>query len=202
MWGVNGAYSFLAEEIGAKRVVGVDVADATADFHSEHQRRNSKVEFIHGDATLPEIMERIGVVDVVFCAGVLYHHPSPLELILAVREICGEKLLLATATIPEINGLPHGAVYYPLLNPEQRSRWDLHAWGSRGQLAIQTPYEPRGGYANWFWGMSPSCVSALLGTGGFRVDEVIVQRPFNHMFVCSPIEKPVEELRGRLRISS
>jgi hypothetical protein len=200
MWMVNGRNCFVAEQAGAGRVVGVDVTEATPEFLARHQASNSSVEFVHGDATSPEVMAKIGVVDVVFCSGVLYHHPSPYELLLALREICGRRLLLATQTIPEMRGVPNAAVYWPMLSPRDRRVWSLKAWSPDVQVAISTPYDPATGYSNWFWGMTPSCVGSLLATAGFHVESYHPTNPFHGMFVCSTDRKPIEELRGRLRI--
>ena len=200
MWGVNGAYSFAAEDAGASRVVAVDVVPATQEFEDERKRRGSIIEFVHGDVTLPETLAAVGVVDIVFCAGVLHHHPSPYELLLALRELTGRKLIMNTATIPEVPGLPHAAVYYPMMDAKDRTIWDQKERGLRQQIAIQTPYEPEVGYSNWFWGMSASCVRALLETAGFRVERADEHNPFAYTFICSTTTKVVEELQGRLRI--
>src|SRR3954469_21042633 len=81
MWGVNGPYAFVAEEAGASRVTGVDVFGPTPEFEAERSARASRVRFVLGDATDPRTIEAIGETDVVFCAGVLYHHPSPFDLL-------------------------------------------------------------------------------------------------------------------------
>jgi hypothetical protein len=69
MWGVNGAYAFVAEEAGAVSVKAVDVFGPTPEFEATKRARNSSVEFILGDATHPDTLDRIGVAEVVFCAG-------------------------------------------------------------------------------------------------------------------------------------
>jgi SAM-dependent methyltransferase len=101
MWGVNGEYAFLAERAGAGRVVGVDVFGPTPEFEARRVRESSRVEFVLGDIVSQGTIERVGEVDLVLCAGVLYHHPSPLDLLVALRRICRETLILRTATIPE-----------------------------------------------------------------------------------------------------
>ena len=120
MWGVNGAFAFTAEEAGATTVMAVDVFGPTPEFEEAHAARQSRVTFVLGDATKIDTLRRIGQVDVVFCAGVLYHHPSPFDLLVALRRICGEPLILRTSTIPEVRGLPNAAVYFPMLPPEAR----------------------------------------------------------------------------------
>jgi len=191
MWGVDGEYAFIAEEAGASVVKGVDVFGPTPGFEAKKQERNSAVEFILGDASQPETISRVGVVDVVFCSGVLYHLPSPFDLLVALRRMCRRTLILRTATIPENRGLGNAAVYYPMLQPEERRLWDLKSLGLGRQVGITDGFEPGEGYGNWFWGLTPSCLAALLETAGFRVDHR-VRAPFVQTFICSPVSVPFE----------
>lgn len=186
MWGVNGEYSFLAERAGAARVVAVDVFGPTPEFEARHERESSRVEFVLGDIVAEGTLERIGEVDVVLCAGVLYHHPSPFDLLVALRRICRQTLVLRTATIPEIRGLPHAAVFYPMLDARARRAWNLSGLGVRHQAGISDAFQPGEGYGNWFWGMSPSCVVALLAAAGFRAREQ-AEEAFAQTFVCDAV---------------
>jgi SAM-dependent methyltransferase len=169
MWGVDGGHAFLAEESGAYPVTGIDVFGPTPEFERQKAARSSKVEFILGDVTDPRTIEQVGVVDVVFCSGVLYHHPSPFDVLVALRRICRETLILRTFTIPEVPGLPGAAVYFPMLRADDRRLWDLPWLGT--QVGISTVFQAHEGYGNWFWGLSLSCLTALLATAGFRVVE-------------------------------
>jgi hypothetical protein len=191
MWGVDGEYAFIAEEAGATVVKGVDVFGPTPEFEAKKQARNSAVEFILGDATHPETIARVGVVDVVFCSGVLYHHPSPFDLLVALRRMCHQTLILRTATIPENNELSNAAVYYPMLGPEDRQLWNMESIGWGRQVGITDGFEPDQGYGNWFWGLTPSCVDSLLETAGFHVGHR-VRAPFVQTFVCTPVTAPLE----------
>ena len=191
MWGVDGEFAFIAEQVGATVVKGVDVFGPTDEFERKRRERESSVEFILGDATRPDTVARVGVMDVVLCAGVLYHLPSPFDLLVALRRMCRERLILRTATIPEVDGLPNAAVYFPMLGAKERRLWDLRSLGVGRQVGITDAFEPRAGYGNWFWGLTPSCVTALLATAGFRVDERAVE-PFAQTFLCTPVDVPFE----------
>ncbi|MEP7076802.1 MAG: class I SAM-dependent methyltransferase [Acidobacteriota bacterium] len=184
MWGINGLNSFIAEDAGASEVVGVDVYSASEEFLEEKKRRNSAIRFVQGDINSAETTEAIGKMDVVLCGGVLYHTPDPVHLLSRLRAICKETLILNTRSIPEMRGLKNAAVFYPYLEAKQRKIWDL---GMGAQKAITGPYEVESGYGNWFWGMTPSCVEALLKCAGFEVRERYVQ-PFECAFVCSAID--------------
>lgn len=189
MWGVNGEHTFTAEEAGATTVKGVDVFGPTPEFDAMKKARGSAVEFILGDASQPETLDRIGQMDVVFCAGVLYHHPSPFDLLVALRRICRRQLILRTSTIPEISGLPNAAVYYPMLDEQARRTWNLSGLGLLKQVGITAGFEPDQGYGNWFWGLTPSCLQSLLVSAGFRVDFRATE-PFAQTVVCTPVTPP------------
>lgn len=189
MWGVNGEYAFMAEEAGATIVKGVDVFGPTPEFEAKKQARNSKVEFILGDAGHPDTIARIGPVDVVFCAGVLYHHPSPFDLLVALRRMCKQTLILRTSTIPEINGMPNAAVYFPILSPKDRKLWNLSSLGLAKQVGITNGFEPNEGYGNWFWGLTPTCLVSLLETAGFQVDFRATEA-FAQTVICTPVDVP------------
>ncbi len=191
MWGVDGEYAFMAEEAGASRVTAVDVFGPTPAFERTKRARNSRVRFVLGDATAPQTIEQIGQHDVVFCAGVLYHHPSPFDLLVALRRICGETLILRTSTIPEVAGLPNAAVFFPKLQPEARKLWQLHRLGLLHQVGISNEFRADQGYGNWFWGLTPSCLRSMLEVAGFRVDEAW-DEPFAQTMVCTAVDIPLE----------
>lgn len=183
LWGVHGANTFAAEEAGAARSVAVDVYPETKEFTTEKARRNSKVEFIMGDINSSETTKKIGQCDLVLCAGVLYHTPDPSHMLMRLRSITKDTLILNTASIPEVKGLQNAAVFYPFLNDSQRNIWNR---GIGMQRAITGPYEPQEGYANWFWGMTPSCLESLLRCAGFEVVERYVFN-FRCVFVCRAV---------------
>jgi hypothetical protein len=194
MWGVNGEYSFIAEEAGATTVKAIDVFGPTPEFEEKKRARRSKVEFVLGDITRADTLARVGEVDVVFCAGVLYHHPSPFDILVALRQICRETLILRTSTIPEIDGLPNAAVFFPMLDAQARELWNLRRLGLRRQAGITGEFQPADGYGNWFWGLTPSCVISLLKTAGFRVDFRATEA-FAETVVCTAV---APALRHRL----
>jgi trans-aconitate methyltransferase len=184
MWGIDGSNSFLAERSGSTKVVGVDVYKESQNFLEAKKKTDSKVEFVLGDINSPETSQKIGSCDVVYCAGVLYHSPDPFHLLTRLRAICKETLILSTTCIPEVRGIRNAAIFYPFLNEKQRQIWNR---GIGSQKAITGPYEPESGYANWFWGMTPSCIESLLQCAGFEIVERHVF-PFDCAFVCRTVQ--------------
>ena len=186
MWGVNGEYAFMAEAVGASPVIGVDVFGPTPEFEQKRRERDSRVRFLLGDATDPRTIAQVGDVDVVFCAGVLYHHPSPFDLLVALRRICRTTLILRTSVIPEVDGLPNAAVFFPHLSDRARAQWNLSSLGLRHQVGISDRFDPAQGYSNWLWGLSPSCLRSMLQMAGFRVDEEFGEA-FAQTMICTPV---------------
>jgi hypothetical protein len=191
MWGVNGEYAFVAEQAGATAVKAVDVFGPTPEFERTRIERGSRVEFVLGDVTSPATLAAIGHADVVFCAGVLYHHPSPYDLLVALRQICRETLILRTSTIPEVRGLPNAAVYFPMLDAKARELWNLRSLGVLHQAGISNEFQPGDGYGNWFWGLTPSCLESLLRTAGFRVDFRATEA-FAQTVICAAVAPAME----------
>jgi 2-polyprenyl-3-methyl-5-hydroxy-6-metoxy-1,4-benzoquinol methylase len=175
MWNVDGAYAFLAAESGAGPVVGVDVAEATQAFRQRNAERSEVVRFVQADVNDPQLAERIGRFDVVFCSGVLYHMPDPVLTLTRLRALCADTLILSSARIDEL-AVPQAAVYLPYLPAETRQA--LQYWSSHTKIKVglDTDYEAELGYGNWFWGLTPSAIRAMLRTSGFRITQDLVHR--------------------------
>ena len=168
MWGADGAYLFHAVECGASPAAGLDLMVATPGFDARNAALREPVRFVRGDINDPDIERLVGTFDVVFCAGVLYHVPDPLHTLAQLRRICRQHLILSSATIEETN-VPQGAVFLPGLSGAERERLTYRT--RRRKVGLEG-FRPERGYGNWFWLLTPSCLTALLTTAGFRVDEV------------------------------
>jgi hypothetical protein len=179
MWGINGHFCFLAEKSGARTVTGIDVMSPTDEFTANLRNKNSRVRFVQGDFHDPVVQSEVGVSNVVFCSGVLYHVPNSLETLMGLRKICDETLILATAAIPEME-IKNAAVFWPYLDDDQRGLWNRRI-GT--QVGITGPYDPSEGYGNWIWGLSPSAITSMLKIAGFSVERRKITQ-FGVVFVC------------------
>ena len=168
MWQVDGAIAFAAEAAGATAVTGMDLMPASSAFAAERARRGSRVRFVQGDLHDEHALEEVGVHDVVWCSGVLYHAPHPLLTLQRLRAITGRTLLLATETLPLPGRL---AAFAP-------ARW-VHP-------ARPQPPDPATGYAGWWWLPTRATVRALLGAAGFAVAEEHGRGPWQRTFVATP----------------
>lgn len=191
MWGVNGEYSFVAEQAGATGVKGVDVFGPTPEFVDRKESTGSRVEFVLGDVSDPATLTRVGATQVVLCAGVLYHHPSPFDLLVALRAICSETLILRSSTIPESPEMRNMAVFWPGLSDDQRRIWNLRRLGGGASLGVSEPFDPAEGYGNWFWGLTPSCMRSMVELAGFEVVEHYPE-PWAQTMVCRAADVPFE----------
>lgn len=190
MWNINGQHAFTAEELGADRVVGVDLY-VTDEFRAEHARRGSRVEYVEGGADDEHVAEAVGRVDVLWCWGVLYHHPDPRRLLENLTGMTERYLILETVTAPELPGMPNAGVFWPYLPDDARRAW-APSGGARRKLGITEPFRAEDGFANNFWALSPSCIASLLRTVGFRLVELSASPSGigRHVFVAERAGSP------------
>ena len=180
MWSVDGAYCFAAEDAGAVSVTGVDLMPASSRFTTERDRRGSNVRFVHGDIHGPDVVDEVGPHDVVWCAGVLYHAPNPLLTLERLRALCRARLLLRTAALPEVPGARGACVFYP----GGDGAYAPAAGGVRA-IGVTEPFDAREGYGNWWWGITPSALRAMLRAAGFALDELRLE-PFLATAIARP----------------
>jgi SAM-dependent methyltransferase len=174
MWNVDGEVAFRAERAGASRVVLFDGMDPTPGFEEKHEAQGSSVSYVQGDLHDPEDVARLGTFDVVWCTGVIYHSPDPYLQLLHMRRLAEQWLLLGTEVIPEVPGIENACVFYPGRSPEAQRAF-ARAYGERAPTypGMTHPFDetPMLGYANMWWGLSPSAVRSMLGYTGFEVRE-------------------------------
>jgi len=177
MWAVNGRVAFRAEEKGATTVTALDVSAPTDEYNDEHRRRGSNVRFVLGDLHDDRVRTEAGPHDVVWCSGVLYHCPDPVHTLRCLREITKQTLVLISATIPEMPGRSAPAVFFPGLGESERRAYDRAFTATSGirtpRLGLTTPFDHEQHYGNWWWGLTPSAISAMLEHAGFEVTRTV-----------------------------
>jgi len=195
-----GEIAFLAEAVGATTVTEFDVGDpdliaeGNADwgwFERKWQERNSKVRYVQGDIEEAASPERIGVHDLVFFSGVLYHSPNPVRQLTNLRAITGKQAFISTLTIPEIPGFKHACIYYPHLPQADREPYAAGYGFKEGLLAIGADFDdrPMYGYGNCWWGITPSALRAMLQTARFKVvrERTLPISPFVTEMIIEPL---------------
>ena len=168
MWQVHGEYAFHAATVGAREVIGIDVMTPTPEFTARNATAAHPIRYEQADVNDPALVDRIGEIDVLFCAGVLYHMPNPLSTLERLRRLCRETLILASVTIAE-QAVPQAAVFLPFLSAAAVRRLGFSPEGLK--VGIDTPFDRERTYTNWFWGLTPSALGAMLGAAGFAVVE-------------------------------
>jgi hypothetical protein len=171
MWNVHGEVAFLAESAGAERVVLFDAMEATEEFRRERESRGSRVEFVRGDLHDGGAIAALGEFDVVWCSGVVYHSPNPFEQVRHLRRLCRGDLLLSSQVIPEVPGIEGACVWYPGLGDAARAAFRRAHGGDESprRIGVTEPFDPALGYANYFWGISPSAMRGMVESAGFEV---------------------------------
>lgn len=191
---IDGATSFHAEDSGAAEVTLFDVGDReyAPAYLAEHERRRSRVRYVQGDLHDDASIEQVGPHDVVWCTGVLYHTPNPVHQLTQLRRITRELLYLGTHTIAEVPGVPQACVYYPYLDEGARGAIARAHHRADGYVGVGTPVDerPMFGYANFWWGITPSALRAMLRSARFEVvsEPRLHQSPFYVDLVARPID--------------
>lgn len=190
---VAGDVAFAAEAAGATEVALLDAGDVElTEFPAKAAARGSGVRVHQGDLEDPDVIRAVGPHDVVWCTGVLYHSASPLLQLLHLRALTRELLVLGTHTIPEVPGLPQACVFYPWAPPQLGHALSAaHQGRTAPALGLDVDDRPMHGFANFWWGITPSALRAMLRAARFEVVEElpIPERPFMVDVVARPIDK-------------
>jgi hypothetical protein len=206
MYSIDGDVAFRAEQAGASAVTLFDAGEPTATFAARHREQNSAIRCVQGDLEDPVSVREIGPHQIVWCTGVIYHTPNPLAQLMHLREITTELLFLGSATIPEIPGFPQACVYYPYLEPRDRAPFARGVSDPALSIGLGTAFDarPMYGHGNFWWGITPSALRAMLKTAGFEVIEEIPTElyPWGAQFVARPVSShpslpPVDYYRTR-----
>jgi hypothetical protein len=180
MFGIDGELGFIAEEAGATRVTLFDAMDPSDAFAEAHERTGSRLEFVQGDFHDPDVVDFLGQFDVVWCTGVIYHSPNPMQQILFMRQLTTERLVLGTHVIPEVPGIEQMCMLYPGVKEETQETFTRVFGGPERLPGMASAFdtEPLMAYVNMWWGFSPSAVRSMLHYSGFSIDEEHFWGPF------------------------
>ncbi|MEX2253084.1 MAG: class I SAM-dependent methyltransferase [Thermoleophilaceae bacterium] len=190
-----GDIALLAEASGATKTTLMDAGDPDlTEFIQKREQRDSSVRFVQGGVEDPETIEAVGPHDIVWCTGVIYHTPNPVRQLMLLREITREFLYLGTHTVPDLPGLRNLCVYYPEIGEGSRKLFASAHHEPDNLWGIGRPfdYRPMWGNANFWWGISPSALRAMLATARFEVVEErrVRETPFFTEIVARPVDEP------------
>ena len=191
---LHGEMAYRAEAAGATEITLFDSGDP--DYGGFDQRRRetgSKVRFVQGDLEEDATVDRVGVHDIVWCTGVIYHTPHPVLQLMQLREITRELLYLGTHTIPEIPGFDQACVFYPHLPASARRPHARAHWNAQDLYGVGTEFDerPMHGYGNFWWGITPSALRAMLRTARFEVVEEV--RAHDYPWLVDVVARPIDD---------
>ncbi|MEG4340623.1 MULTISPECIES: tetratricopeptide repeat protein [unclassified Microcoleus] len=134
LWGTVSEKVSVASKYGAVSLTMIDAMPASLhwwqDFHDRMTSLNiANYHCINQDITQIQLADIGEPYDVVHCAGVLYHHPHPLQILVALRQITREHLIFTSAITQEVieNELgryeipPSGVMFIPALDDAERA---------------------------------------------------------------------------------
>lgn len=156
LWEIHGGCAFIAEEAGASEVTASDFQAPTPEYKEQHSRRSSRVRFQQANLHDTEQVAALGVHDVVWCSGFMYHTAVPYLALANLLSVTGQYLICGSKVIPSVPGLPGAAVYYPGLTSEQRQLYEPVSHAVARQSFLREQHT-----ANWFWGLTPDALVGL-----------------------------------------
>jgi hypothetical protein len=194
LYSVNGDVALAAEAVGASSVSLFDAGDVDlSEFPRKAREAGSQVRYVQGDLEDPESVRALGVHDVVYCTGVIYHTPNPILQLMHLREVTGELLYLGSRTVPEVPGLRGACVLYPGIDEGTRTALVRAEGGGRQGHGLGLPFDerPMHGHGNFWWGITPSALEAMLRTANFEVVDwpEVREAPFLTDVVARPIDR-------------
>ncbi|GIK40755.1 MAG: hypothetical protein BroJett011_45880 [Chloroflexota bacterium] len=185
LWGTISEKVSVAHKYGAASLTMVDIQAEGNEWWQKfddrmHQLGVTEYKCVSTDICNPSLATLLQPFEVVHCAGVLYHHPNPMVMLVALRSITKQYLILSsvitqqviknekgTYTIP-----PSGVVFVPALNDAERAILKVY-WDKIGAaFGLTEKYTYRlDDFAPWWWLPTAPALLAMCQAAGFKVLE-------------------------------
>jgi hypothetical protein len=185
LWGTVNEKVSVALAHGARSAAMIDVTTPGTELWKLFEERLAALglppcQMVPADVCrLAEQPDR-PVFDVVHCSGVLYHHPAPLTVLLALRKLTGSHLVLTSAVqqerVENRHGVytmpPSGVLFVPALDERERlvlaTYWEEEAGAAC--LGITDPVTwDANDFGPWWWLPTPRALAGMCESCGFRV---------------------------------
>jgi hypothetical protein len=130
LWGVINEKVSVAHAAGATSLSMIDFTPPEGELWTHFTDRMKELSIGKYGKISGDICELSDAhFEVVHCSGVLYHHPTPMTILAALREVTREHLILTSAitqeTIRNEEGIyrvaPSGAIFIPALDSRERA---------------------------------------------------------------------------------
>ena len=124
-----------------------------------------------------------GSFDVTHSSGILYHLPSPMEYLTALRRITLEYCILTSASVPRkveneygILDLSGGKVLYvPIMSDEEKRIYGKFYSGDDGAVVFGANNQDRfsrTNYVPWWWILTGEAIASMCRSAGWEVVEM------------------------------
>jgi hypothetical protein len=137
------------------------------------------------------------VFDVIYCSGVLYHLPNPLDLLISLHRMTGQHVILgSTVTGTRVENeagsiaIPAGAtLFIPALSQIEREVLRVHWTPYIGEdidwLQGEISWDPKD-FRPWWWLPTIDCLKAMCRSVGFQIeDESPIWNGLAHILLLS-----------------
>jgi hypothetical protein len=190
LWGAVNEKATVAHAAGAKAICALDIWKPETEWWLAFRSRCASVGLVGAQEVIGSIdnvetIRRLGIHDVVHCAGVLYHCANPFLTLSHLRAVTGETLLLTAAVMPEVIENEYGriqldpdfALCVPCLTEEKRRVADLYlrkAYGG-GAFGVNAPIKSwffndgAPNYGPWWWLWTAQYLERLVSACGFEI---------------------------------
>ena len=184
LWGTINEKTSVAYKHGATSVTMIDVTPLDGDLWQKYDLRMQTmgIKVYHRlssdvcDLKIEDISQQF---DIEHCSGVLYHHPNPMILLIALRRITSHSVVLTSTITQQIieneNGRyqipPSGVLFVPALNDSERSILQAY-WSKLGVeadgITKQVLFDVNN-FAPWWWLPTAEALEAMCTAAGFMV---------------------------------
>ncbi len=186
LWGTVSEKVSVASKYGAVSLTMIDAMPASMhwwqDFHDRMTSLNiANYHCINQDITQIQLADIGEPYDVVHCAGVLYHHPHPLQILVALRQITREHLIFTSAITQEVieNELGRyeipasGVMFIPALDDAERAiltaYWRTYINNNALIGITEKAVFDMNNFAACWWLPTATALEAMCKVAGFKV---------------------------------
>ncbi|MEG5171858.1 tetratricopeptide repeat protein [Microcoleus sp. B3-D7] len=186
LWGTVSEKVSVASKYGAVSLTMIDAMPASMhwwqDFHDRMTSLNiANYHCINQDITQIQLADIGEPYDVVHCAGVLYHHPHPLQILVALRQITREHLVFTSAITQEVieNELGRyeipasGVMFIPALDDAERAiltaYWQQYLNNNPLIGITEKAVFDINDFAPWWWLPTATALESMCEVAGFKV---------------------------------
>ncbi|MEG3971326.1 tetratricopeptide repeat protein [Microcoleus sp. T2B6] len=186
LWGTVSEKVSVASKYGAVSLTMIDAMPASLqwwqDFHDRMTSLNiANYHCINQDITQIQLADIGEPYDVTHCAGVLYHHPHPLQILVALRQITREHLVFTSVITQEVieNELGRyeipasGVMFIPALDDAERALLTAYwrPYINNNQLIgiTEKAVFDMNDFAPCWWLPTATALEAMCEVAGFKV---------------------------------